>query len=185
MSRGNLPIGIEIKRHFQSLQDTLLVLLQHVHFERFANKTRNIKRIHIIKAATPYLGQFHRLDLGVHAEAIEELGAELALLGVAGSDEDEAGGVADGDTLTLHSVPPRSGRIEEDIHEVVIEKVHLVDVQDAAVSLGEQTGLERPRVLSRESTFVIVVCVCHFIYLSIFSPSKDEQTGGKNKKIKR
>lgn len=43
--------------------------------------------------------------LGVHAKAVQQLGAQLTLLGVTRADQDEAGGVADGDTLTLNGVP--------------------------------------------------------------------------------
>jgi hypothetical protein len=38
----------------------------------------------------------------MHAEAVQQLGAELTLLGVTRANQDEAGGVGDGDTLSLN-----------------------------------------------------------------------------------
>jgi hypothetical protein len=67
-------------------------------------------------------------DLRVHAEAIEELWAELAFFGVTGADQDEPGGVLDGDTFALYGVPAGCGGVKENIHQVVVQKVHLVDV---------------------------------------------------------
>eukprot|EP00955_Chlamydomonas_euryale_P028648 302059-Chlamydomonas_euryale.AAC.1 len=51
------------------------------------------------------LGLLDSADLRVHAEAVEQLRPQLTLLGVATADEDETGGVADGDALALHRVP--------------------------------------------------------------------------------
>mmetsp|Transcript_5543 Transcript_5543/g.12269 ORF Transcript_5543/g.12269 Transcript_5543/m.12269 type:complete len:319 (+) Transcript_5543:639-1595(+) len=88
-------------------------------------------------------------DLGVHAEAIQQLGAQLTLLGVTGAHQDEAGRVADGDTLTLHSVPAGGGRVQQHVHQVVVQQVDLVHVQDAAVGLGQQAGLKGLHTLSQ------------------------------------
>ncbi len=54
----------------------------------------------------PLAGVLYGRDLGVEGHPVEELGAELPLLGVHGADEDEPGGVLDGDALPLHRVPP-------------------------------------------------------------------------------
>ena len=42
-----------------------------------------------------------------------------------------------GDTLTFHGVPARGGRVEQNIHEVIVEQVDFVDVEKAAVGFGE------------------------------------------------
>ena len=80
-------------------------------------------------------------DLDGEAEAVEELGAELALLGVHGADEHEAGGVDDRDAVALDGGAAHRGGVEEQVDEVVVEEVDLVDVEDAAVRAGQQAGL--------------------------------------------
>ncbi len=82
-----------------------------------------------------------RGDLDGEAEAVEELGAELALLGVHGADEHEAGGVGDRDAVALDGGAAHRGGVEQQVDEVVVEEVDLVDVEDAAVGAGEQAGL--------------------------------------------
>ena len=77
----------------------------------------------------------------VEPEAVEQLRAQLALLGVHRADEGDARRVRDRDPVALDGVAAHRGRVEEDVDEVVVEQVDLVDVEDAAVGLGEQTGL--------------------------------------------
>jgi len=57
-----------------------------------------------------------------------------------GADEDEAGGVGDGDALPLHGVPAGGCGVQQHIHQVVVQQVDLVDVEDAAVGLGLRNG---------------------------------------------
>ena len=52
-----------------------------------------------IKISVPCVAQ-----VGVH-RTHQQLWAQLALLGVSGADQDEAGGVANRYALTLHGVP--------------------------------------------------------------------------------
>ena len=51
--------------------------------------------------------------------------------------------MGDRDALALDDVDPERGRVEQDVRQVVVEEVDLVDVEDAAVRLGEQARLER------------------------------------------
>mmetsp|Transcript_2235 Transcript_2235/g.5639 ORF Transcript_2235/g.5639 Transcript_2235/m.5639 type:complete len:430 (-) Transcript_2235:162-1451(-) len=88
------------------------------------------------------LGVLDGPDLRVHAEPIQELRPQLALLRVARADQDEAGRVGDGDALTLDRVPAGSGRVQHHVDEVVVEEVDLVDVQEAPVGLGQEARLE-------------------------------------------
>ena len=71
-------------------------------------------------AALDHLTAFLRgegaVDLDGQAEAIQELGAQVALLGVHGADEDELGGVADGDALALHVVAAHSGGVQQHVN---------------------------------------------------------------------
>ncbi len=83
-----------------------------------------------------------RGDLDRKPEPVEELGAQFALLGVAGADEDEARRMADREALALDDVFARGGDVEQEVDDVVLEQVDLVDVEIAAVGAGQQAGLE-------------------------------------------
>ncbi len=75
-------------------------------------------------------------------EAVEQLGPKLALLRVHGADEDEARGVAERHALTLDHVDAHRRCVQQHVDKVIVEKVHLVHVEDVAVSLGEDARLE-------------------------------------------
>ena len=75
----------------------------------------------------------------VHAqrEPVEELRAQVALLRVHRADQDEAGGMGEGDAFALDDVHAAGGRIQEDVDNVVVEQVDFIDVEEAAVGGGE------------------------------------------------
>ncbi len=81
-------------------------------------------------------------DVDGQPEAVEQLGTQLALLGVHGADEDESRCVRDGHALALDAGAPHRGRVQEGVDEVVRQEVDLVDVEHAAVRLRQQTGVE-------------------------------------------
>lgn len=74
---------------------------------------------------------------------VKKLRPELSLLGVSAADQNVACRVADGDALTLDCVPARGGRVQEHVHQVVIQQIDLVDVQDTTVGLSQETRLKR------------------------------------------
>ena len=82
-------------------------------------------------------------DLDAEPEAVEQLRAQLALLGVHRPDEQEARVVAHGHRVALDVADAHRGCVEQDVDEVVGQQVDLVDVEHAAVRAGEQAGLER------------------------------------------
>ena len=82
-----------------------------------------------------------RGDLDREPEAVQQLRPQLALLGVHRADQHDPRGVRDRDTLALDGRPPHRRRIEQQVDEMIMEQVDLVDVEDAAVSGGEQPGL--------------------------------------------
>ncbi len=94
------------------------------------------------------LGSLGGVGAGGHVdgqpEAVEQLGAQLALLGVHGADEDEAGRVLVGDALALHPVDPGGGHVEQHVDQMVGQQVDLVDVEHAAVGASQQPRLEAP-----------------------------------------
>ncbi len=92
-----------------------------------------------------------RGDVDAQPEAVEQLRAQLALLGVHRADEHEPGRVAVGDAVALDEVLAGDGDVEQDVDEVVGEQVDLVDVEHAAVGGGEQAGPERQLAAGQRS----------------------------------
>src|SRR2546430_11213953 len=84
-------------------------------------------------------------DVDTEPEAVEQLRPQLALLRVHGPDEDEPRRMRDRHALALDWVDAHGGGVEKHVNDVVVEKVHLVDVEDVAVGLGQDSGLETAR----------------------------------------
>ena len=80
-------------------------------------------------------------DLDGQAEAVEQLGTQLALLGIHRPDQHEARCVRDRHPVALDRRAAHRRGVEQQVDEVVVQQVDLVDVQDPAVRLGEQPGL--------------------------------------------
>ncbi len=89
-------------------------------------------------------GSNDRLDLDAEPDPVGDLRPQLALLLVHRADEQEARRMRDRDALALDDVDAERGRVEQDVGQVVVEEVDLVDVEDAAVRLGEQARARAP-----------------------------------------
>ena len=50
--------------------------------------------------------------------------------------------MGDGDAVTFHGVAPHSGGVEEKIHQVVVEQIDLIHIQNPPVRGGQQAWLE-------------------------------------------
>ena len=105
-------------------------------------------RVGLVREPTPDdLGPLGRLAGGPYldgqAEPVEQLRAQLALLGVHGADQQEPRGVAYGDPLALDVRRTQGRGVEQQVDQVVVQQVDLVDVEHPAVGGGEQAGLER------------------------------------------
>ena len=89
------------------------------------------------------LGQLvGRAHLHREAEAVQQLRAQLAFFRVATAHQHKARRVAHRQALALDHVFTRGGHINQQIDQVVFQQVDLVDVEKAAVRLGQQTRLE-------------------------------------------
>ena len=86
-----------------------------------------------------------------HGDAVEEVFTESALLGVESRDEQGFARVPEGDTLALHHVLTLGEHGQEEVGHGLVEEVDLVDVEDAAVRLGEEAGLEHRLALLHRS----------------------------------
>mmetsp|Transcript_1003 Transcript_1003/g.1774 ORF Transcript_1003/g.1774 Transcript_1003/m.1774 type:complete len:243 (+) Transcript_1003:429-1157(+) len=68
--------------------------------------------------------------------------AQVALLGVVRCDQKRLAGVAHRQALTLHYVDALRQHVEQQVADAVVQKVQLVDVQDATVGLRQKAWLE-------------------------------------------
>ena len=76
-------------------------------------------------------------------EAVEKLRPQFALFGVHRADQHEACLVTMRDAVALDVHTAHRGGVEDHIDQVVVQQVHLVDVQHAAVCAGQQARRER------------------------------------------
>ena len=89
-------------------------------------------------------------DVDAQPEAIQQLRPQLALVRIHGAGEDEGRRVRERDAFALDGVAPHRSGIEEHVDYVVVEQVHLVDVEDAVVGIRKHTRLEHlPPFLDR------------------------------------
>jgi len=77
--------------------------------------------------------------LNAEAKTVQELRAQIPFLGVHRTDQDEPGGMGKGYSFPFHGVHPHSRRIEEQIHDVIFQQVHLIDVEEVPVGVGQDT----------------------------------------------
>jgi hypothetical protein len=140
-----------------SLTDDPQEIIAQDHLERHCSKsststseTSSERYLLIDKARQEWLGigfktqaATHRLHPIVNArdhvpldaepKTIDQLRAQLPFFWIHRSNEHESGYLTEGDPVTLHDVEARSGRIENEVHDMVREKVHLIDVENAPV----------------------------------------------------
>ena len=77
------------------------------------------------------------------AESILKLWAELSLFGVTAADQHKLRRVSHTQPLSLNDVLSGSSDIEERIHDVVLQQIHFVDIQEATIRLCQETWLKR------------------------------------------
>ena len=82
-------------------------------------------------------------------EAIEQLWSELTFLRVSRPYQNEPGRVADRYSLSLDDVAAAGSRIQQNIHQVIVEQVDLVDVEKAPICPSQQARLESLHSLSQ------------------------------------
>lgn len=90
-----------------------------------------------------------RLARNVHTQpkAIDQLRAQRTLLRVHGAHQAKTRVHSRGEALALHQDPARRRGVKSQVRDVLVEEVHLVDVEDAAVSRREQARREHRRAL--------------------------------------
>ncbi len=97
-----------------------------------------------IQASTDDLAAFGRCGVttegDVQAKAIEQLRTQLALFRVHGADQHELRRMPMGNTVALNQIGAAGGHVEQQVDEVIGQQIHFIDVEHAAVSLGQYAG---------------------------------------------
>jgi len=111
-------------------------------------------RVGVVGDATAHdLRARHRVtrrgDLDGEPEAVEQLRAQLALLGVHGAYQQESRRMAHRHALALDVAGAERGGVEQQVDEVVVQQVDLVDVENATMGRREQSRLERLHALGQ------------------------------------
>ena len=79
-------------------------------------------------------------NLNGQAETVQELRPQLSLFRVHGADEDEACRVAMRYPFPLHHILPRGSHVEDRVHQMIREEIHLVDEKNAAMGTCQKAG---------------------------------------------
>ena len=90
----------------------------------------------------PLVGLPDALHVHTEPEAVQQLRPQLPLLRVHGPHQDEARRVHHRHPLPLHHVDPHRRRVQQHVHDVVVQQVHLVHVEDVPVGLRQHPRLE-------------------------------------------
>ena len=81
-------------------------------------------------------------DIDAETESIEQLRTQLAFFGIHRADEHELRGMLVCDPFALDQIDAAGRHVEQQIDKVIVEQVHFVDVQYAAVRGGKQPGMK-------------------------------------------
>src|SRR6185312_2597646 len=84
-----------------------------------------------------------RPHLHHHPEAVEQLWTQLALLLIHRTQQGDPRGMLHREPFALHAVDAHRRDIQQNVNEVVRQKVDLIDVENPAVRRRQQAGLKR------------------------------------------
>ena len=93
-------------------------------------------------------------DLHREAEAVEKLRTKLPLFRIAAADQNESRRMTNAEPLSLDDIFAGGRDIEQKVDDVILEQIHLVDIEKAAMSPRQQPRLE-PGLAGHESAFEI------------------------------
>ena len=77
------------------------------------------------------------------AEPVQQLRTQFALLRIHRADQHEPGLVRMGDAVALDVHPSHRRGVEQHVDQMIVQQVHLVDVEHATVCAGQQPGRKR------------------------------------------
>lgn len=81
-------------------------------------------------------------DIYAKGETVQQLWTQLPLFRVHRADQNEASWVAERNALALDYVDSHGGGIQKQIHDMIVEQVDLVDIEQTAIGRGQDAGLE-------------------------------------------
>ena len=100
----------------------------------------------VSNAAADHLAPFLRGHYSVHfhgqAEPVQQLRPQVTLLRVHRPHQDKLGGMTYRNAFPLHVVASHGRGVQQHVHQVVVQQVDLVDVENAPVGRGNQAGLK-------------------------------------------
>jgi hypothetical protein len=76
-------------------------------------------------------------ESNVQAEAIEQLRTQLAFFRVHGANQDKFRRMPMGDAIAFYQVDAAGRHVEQQVHQVIGQQVDFIDIQYAAVGLGQ------------------------------------------------
>ena len=75
-------------------------------------------------------------------EAVQQLGPQLPLLRIHGAHQDEAGRMLKRDALPLHHVDAHGRRVQQHVHQVVVQEIDLIHIKDAPVGRSQKSRIK-------------------------------------------
>ena len=76
-------------------------------------------------------------DIDRQSKAIHQLRPQFSLFRVARSNQHETRGMADGKPLAFHNIFARLRHIQQKIHDVIFQQIHLIYIEIPPVRLGK------------------------------------------------
>lgn len=152
---------------------------KHAHYKHTSNtnttsNTSGSCPIHYVTSATQYRllpgAEYTSTSAAAVATRYSKTNTCRCRRGRTRSDHDELGGVADGHSLPLHGVDAARSAVQHHIHEVVLEEVYLIHVQNASVRLGEQPRLEGFNSVPQRALDVDGSCSMNELWPSMVAP---------------
>ena len=130
---------------------------------------------HCVGDLHPLLGAHQLVGGERNREAIQQVIANVALLRVVGGDQQRPAGVAEAETFPFHPIFAAADGRQHQVDDAVVEQIELVDVEHAAVGIGEQPGLEHRTATGQGG------CNIHSAHQAVFGDAKgDLHEGGGN-----
>ena len=89
-----------------------------------------------------HLGVGHVLQPHEQAKTVQQLRAQLPLLGVHGADQGDARLVLVRHAVALHAVGAAGAHVQQQVDQAIGQQIDLVHIQDPAMGARQQTGAE-------------------------------------------
>ena len=82
------------------------------------------------------------LDLHTEAKAVQQLGTQFTFVRVHSANQNEFGRMGEGNTLPFHGIGTHGSRVQQKVHNVIVQQIDLIHIENATVGHSQHTGLE-------------------------------------------